>query len=195
VSALTRLRAFASAADEPDERCELCGSAVGRDHDHVADVQQGALRCVCRPCRILFDDSGAGGGRLRGVPDRVVGIVMQTGVLGGLKVPVGTAFVIVSSRHDRAVAFYPSSLGATEADVDMDAWRMLTSRHPEVSTMVADVEALLIHERSGGVDAFVVPVTTAYELVERVRSSWTGISGGEASTVIGAFMAELRSGC
>jgi hypothetical protein len=47
--------------------------------------------------------------------------------------------------------------------------------------------------RGTGFEAFVVPITTCYELVARVRMSWQGFDGGEAVHAhVAAFFAALR---
>jgi hypothetical protein len=134
--------------DEDRARCEMCGRDAGPDHPHVLDLEAAgvALACACRPCHLLLTSPGAGGGRWRAVPDewRRVGSVELA------QVPVGVAFVVVDSRRDRPVAYYPGPAGATESElaVAIDA----------LPAMAPDVEALVVRDGEG----FVVPVSAAF---------------------------------
>src|SRR5262249_12126218 len=86
------------------ERCELCGGALPERHRHVIELADRALRCACGACAVLFRDPGAGGGRYRTVPDRVVRI--ESGLdLSALGVPVELAWLI--RRGDSWIAAFP----------------------------------------------------------------------------------------
>jgi hypothetical protein len=157
------------------ERCELCGGAAGDPHPHVVDLERSgaaSLSCACRACHLLLASDGAGGGRWRAVPEhrRAVDPVEIPGV------PVGVAFVVVDSRRGGPVAYYPGPAGATESELDVAV--------ADLPALVPDVEALVV--RDG--EAFVVPVSAAYELVGELRRAWEGITGGDApARVLDAF--------
>src|SRR4051794_41824092 len=77
------------------EQCELCGTPIPAEHRHVLEVASRELKCVCRPCSILFDRRAAAEGRYRLVPDRrpLVGDPEpHDGVGGGLRPPRGPGF-------------------------------------------------------------------------------------------------------
>jgi hypothetical protein len=97
-------------------------------------------------------------------------------------VPVGVAFVVVDAHRARPVAYYPGPAGATESELDVtvDALPALTP----------GTEALVV--RDG--EAFVVPVSAAYALAGELRSTWEGLTGGDAPTrVLDAFVDQARA--
>ena len=161
------------------ERCELCGGPAGEEHPHVVDTEaRGAssLACACRPCHLLLAATTTG--RWRAVVDdwRTVDAVDLPDV------PVGVAFVVVDPHDRRPVAYYPGPAGATESELDLppDALPDLTP----------GTEALVV--RDG--EAFVVPVSEAYALAGELRTSWEGLTGGDAPTrVLDAFIERART--
>ena len=102
-----------------------------------------------------------------------------------------------SARVIANVANIPSSVrfnrsGATESELPLDAWNALATAVPTLSTLAADVEAALLRRRDNEVDAFIVPIDVAYELVGRMRRGWRGFSGGdEVWREIDAFFARV----
>jgi hypothetical protein len=181
-------------ATKPD-MCELCGALAGEPHSHVIDITDRRLMCVCRPCHILFAHPGSGAGRFRSVPDRYVRLAQsEQSHLPWYEwpIPVGIAFVILSSTLGRAVAFYPSPAGATESNIEVGDWAELSRTVPELATMEPDVEALLVCRRRESCKAWIVPVDACYSLVGRIRKTWRGFEGGEqAWTEIDGFFARL----
>jgi hypothetical protein len=161
------------------ERCELCGGPAGEDHPHVVDVETAgpsSLACACRPCHMLLAASDSGRWRAVGDAWRTVGPVDLP------EVPVGVAFVVVDSRRQRAVAYYPGPAGATESELDV-----ATDALPD---LVPDVEALVLRDGA----AWVVPVSAAYALAGELRTSWQGLTGGDAPTrVLDAFVDQARA--
>src|SRR5205085_975626 len=80
----------------------------------------------------------------------------------------------------RVVACYPSPAGATESELDLDAWAQIAAANPTLADIEPDVEAALV--RRSGEDEFtclVVPIDACYELVGVVRQHWTGFHGGD----------------
>jgi hypothetical protein len=174
---VTLLPTRSASTAEPMARCELCGGPAGDDHPHVLDAEAGAnaLSCACRPCYLLLDAPGAGGGRWRAVPDewRAVGPVDLR------EVPVGVAFVVVESRHGGPVAYYPGPAGATRSELDVDP--------SALPAMAPDVEALVVAHGAG----YVVPVSAAFALAGELRTTWEGFTGGDAPTrALDAFLDE-----
>lgn len=161
----------------------MCGDGIADDHGHLVNLFSRSLMCVCRPCHLLFTQTGAGGARFRAVPQRYLSI-RAFGAAGSswdmLDVPIGLAFFFQNSATGRVTAFYPSPAGATESELPLEAWTIVVDNAPELSTLLPDVEALLVRRRSGGpTDALVVPIDACYELVGRVRRAWRGLQGGD----------------
>ena len=164
----------------------MCGAVTGPAHGHVVDTEHRSLRCVCRPCYLLFaHDSG----RYRAVPDRyLTGRRLSSAEWESLGIPVGSAFFL-RGEHGMS-AFYPSPAGATECLLNLDAWTSLTTTHPLLAAATPEVEAILV--RDG--EAFLVPVDVCYELVGLVRTHWKGFDGGtEAHERIDEFFGGIRA--
>ena len=176
-----------------EERCELCSADIDDEHGHLVNVPSRALLCVCRPCYLLFTHDGAGDTRFRAVPQRYE-VVREFAIAGGgwesLDVPIGLAFFFHNSATGRTTAFYPSPAGATESELPLEAWNAVVEAAPSLSTLTADVEALLVRRRgspsrqeglpvSEEADALIVPVDACYELVGRIRRAWRGLQGGD----------------
>ena len=163
------------------ERCELCGGPAGEDHPHVVDIEASgasSLACACRPCHLVLAPSTTG--RWRAVLDdwRSVDAVDLPDV------PVGVAFVVLHPRTEQPVAYYPGPAGATESELDVAA--------DALPDLTPGTEALVV--RDG--EAFVVPVSEAYALAGELRTTWEGLTGGDAPTrVLDTFVARARARC
>ena len=183
----------------PGERCDLCNEAIADEHEHVVNVESRNLLCTCRGCWLLFTSDGAGGGRHRAVPDRYASVddlALSGGTWDSFQIPVKVAFFFHNSSLGRVTAFYPSPAGATESLLPLDAWRELVEANPILSTLVPDVEALLVRVGSDECDAFVVPIDACYELVGHMRRLWRGFDGGrEAKDALERFFSDLRGRC
>jgi hypothetical protein len=204
------LRRFVGSAPRPrrspdgaGERCELCGDPCGPEgtvahpgHGHVADVESHAIRCVCRPCYLLFVQRGAAGGRYRAVPDRFVHVPqpeLTAAQWDALQIPVRIAFLFRHGDTREWVAFYPSPAGATQSLLALGSWADVVAANPVFADAEPDVEAVLVQSTGTGFEAFIVPISACYELVARVRLTWQGFDGGdEAHAQIEAFFAALR---
>jgi hypothetical protein len=124
---------------------------------------------------MLFDHSQLA---LRAVPDRWLALPdLPRPLWDVLQVPVGTAFLMVGSDGG-VTALYPGPAGATESTLDLSGWEQLRSAVPALSVLAPDVEALLVHDADGRVEAFVVPVDACYQLVGTLRQVWHGFDGG-----------------
>jgi hypothetical protein len=167
---------------DPAERCDVCGAPIDADHDHLVDLHVRALRCACRACYLLFSHEGAGGGRLRAVPQRYVllpELAAARAQLDAFALPIGLAFFMRTTPTGRITAFYPSPAGATESELPLDAWDEFVAAVPALGTLAADVEAVLIRKRDEAVEGFIVPIDASYELVGRIRRAWRGFQGGD----------------
>jgi Family of unknown function (DUF5947) len=178
---MTDLRQMKRKPPSAAERCELCAAEMAPDHGHVVNVPRRTLLCVCRPCYLKFTREGESGLRFRAVPERYLLLPELAAAREGLEalqIPIGLAFFFRNSATGRTTAFYPSPAGATESELALDAWDAIVSAVPRLSTLKADVEALLVRARESGLDALIVPIDACYELVGRIRRNWTGIHGG-----------------
>jgi hypothetical protein len=178
------LRRFARNSDS-DERCELCGSAVAPEHEHLVEPGKRRLICACQACAILF--SGQVGQRYGRVPTRVrslPGFRLTDAQWDSLLVPINMAFFFANSATGKVTAVYPSPAGATESLLPLENWEQIALPNPAVRSMEPDVEALLVN-RLGAVRGFpvnqyfLVPIDQCFKLVGLVRMHWRGLSGGE----------------
>jgi hypothetical protein len=172
------------------EHCELCGSAVAAEHEHLVEPGKQRLVCACQACAILFSGQGFGGQmkqRYKRVPARIrflPGFRLTDGQWDGLMVPINMAFFFESSASGRITAVYPSPAGATESLLPLETWEQIAGENPELRSMEADVEALLVNRlgASRGFPAnqyFLLPIDQCFKLVGLVRTNWRGFSGGE----------------
>jgi hypothetical protein len=196
-SALRRLAQRRVIAPEPRvEQCDLCAAPVAPEHRHVVDVRSRQFLCACRACTILFDREGAGGGHFRLLPDRrllIEDFDLDEASWLALAIPVDMAFFFHSTPAGRVMAFYPSPMGSTESLLELDEWQSIVAANPVLTTMEADVEALLVNRADGARQHWIVPVDTAYALVGLIRSRWKGLNGGaEVWEEITRFFEDLR---
>jgi hypothetical protein len=198
-NAFERLRGFIR-RPMPLERCELCGNALGPDHQHLLEPVARKLICACEACAVLF--SGQGQTKYKRVPRRVrfLGDFRLTdSQWDGLMMPINMAFFFKSTPQGRVVALYPSPAGATESLLEFDTWDEIVGENPTLEEMEADVEALLVN-RIGHARGFtepeyyVVPIDQCFKLVGLIRSRWQGLSGGtEVWQDIAEFFASLKA--
>ena len=198
--ASSRLRRLAQRPHETEqapaeERCELCGELIPADHRHLVNLSTRALMCACRPCSLLFDQKGAGGGHYRLVPDRrlrIEGFELDDAQWQSLRIPVDMAFFFGSSSAERTVAFYPGPMGATESLLELEAWQEIVAANPVLGELEWDVEALLVNRAGEVRDHWIVPIDDCYDLAGLIRTHWRGLSGGqEVWTEIGGFFERL----
>jgi hypothetical protein len=181
------------------EACELCAAPLGDGHAHVVDLRRRAVRCACVACAVLFREPGAGAGRFRTIPDRVLvdpGLELSDAEWAALEIPVGLAFLFRSSAAGRWIAVYPGAAGAIESALPLEAWSRLSARLPLAAACEADVEALLVRTGRGGVrpELLLVPIDRCYALAGRLRQVWRGFEGGaEARAELETFFAGLRA--
>ena len=124
----------------------MCSESIADEHQHVVNVAGRQLMCVCRGCYLLFTDSHAEL-RYRAVPDRYLAFpdfALDRRAWEALQIPVGVAFFFRNSALGRTVAFYPGPAGASESELDLDAWNAISGADPRVGLLADDVEALLV---------------------------------------------------
>lgn len=213
------LRRFARPSRTPagapaDERCELCGERIGREHGHMVDLQKRSIACACRACALLFTRDG---GRYRTVPDRVLAdprAPLTGAEWAELQIPVAIAFFFVNSALGQVIASYPSPAGVTECELDLAAWDRLADGHPLLGVLKPDVEAILVlgsgaagsgaggnggdgsnggTAGAGGIETFLVPIDICYSLAGALRLEWRGFDGGaEVKRILADLIASLR---
>ena len=191
-------RAAEAAAREQaaQESCELCGERIWPEHRHLLEVATREVKCVCRPCSILFDRDAASEGRYRLLPDRhlfLEDFEMSDAQWESLRIPVDMAFFFHSAPAERIVAFYPSPMGPTESLLRVDTWEELEISNPVLKGMKRDVEALLVNRVRGAREHFLAPMDECYSLVGLIRMHWRGLSGGrEVWEEIDRFFENLK---
>ena len=181
-------------AREPDrvERCDLCAAEVPPAHRHLVHVGDRSLRCACRACALLFDGRTDG---LRTVPERYLtdpAFVLTDAQWDALQIPVGLAFFLHSSVIGGILACYPGPAGATESELDLDAWADGVGAGRLAGLLEPDVEALLVRREPAA--CLLVPIDACYRLVGLVRRAWRGFDGGtEAWRDVDDFFADARA--
>src|SRR5690349_18056586 len=119
-SSLDILRQFARRREKrpPAEQCELCSEEIPAQHNHLLEVSNRTLVCVCRPCSILFSDPGAGSGKYRLVPSRFLLLQdfhMTDEQWENLAIPVNMVYMFYNTMAQCVMTFYPSPAGAMES--------------------------------------------------------------------------------
>jgi hypothetical protein len=197
---LARIRAAGSAPQPIGERCEMCSEQIADEHQHVVNVEGRQLMCVCRGCYLLFTDIHAQL-RYRAVPDRYLAFpdfALDRRRWEALQIPVGLAFFFRNSALDRVVAFYPGPAGATESELDLEAWNDIRAADPRVDMMADDTEALMVRvsqenaDAAGSPECHLLPIDACYEFVGRLRMLWRGFDGGrEAHNYMDEFFVAI----
>jgi hypothetical protein len=202
---LARIRSNSRAPEPAGERCEMCSESIADEHQHVVDVAGRELMCVCRACYLLFTDNSADL-RYRAVPDRYLAFgdfALDRRAWEALQIPVGVAFFFSNSALGRTVAFYPGPAGATECELDLDAWNAISDADSRVGLLADDVEALLVRvpeiDSSGDGEfaqpqSYLVPIDACYEFVGHLRMLWRGFDGGQqARQFIDSFFTQIAA--
>lgn len=200
-TALGRLKGLARST-KPRERCELCGEALGPEHEHLLQPEIRRLMCACNACAFLFDQPEAG--KYRRVPRRVRLLdpfELDDALWDELRLPINLAFFYHSTAAGRVVATYPSPAGPMDSLLSLESWSELERRNPILATLQPDVEALLVERlgprsNSPNDQPFyaLAPIDKCFELVGLLRMHWRGLSGGtEVWREIAAFFERLRA--
>jgi Family of unknown function (DUF5947) len=194
VSSLRRLSKPAQQEPSPgnDELCDLCGAGIQAKHNHLLQLTDRRILCVCSSCWA----EGAADPEMRPTGTRVLwleGFELPDELWAKLEVPIGLAFFMRSTGTGGVVAQYPSPAGATESELDLRAWDELCAVNPVLGTLEADIEALIVNRVSEPPQFAIAPIDECYMLVGAIKSSWEGISGGEAvERTVPVFFDELR---
>lgn len=190
---LASLRNFVRKAPET-EHCELCAVALREHHQHLVDPKTRRLICACDACAMLFTPSGETKYRRVPLDARFLSdFRLSNQAWNGLGIPIGLAFIYLSSVSNQTLAVYPSPAGPTESELQRDSWEDLVADNPVLAKLTPDVEALLINRMNGAREYFVAPIDECYKLTGLVRKYWRGFSGGdEGWEQIGKFFERLK---
>lgn len=182
MTALRPLERFVRRRVSAAPRCELCGEPLGEPHRHVIDVEEGRVHCACAVCTRIFDTPA---GRYRTVPTDVRSVEgLREEDWRSLGIPVGLAFFVRSSTAGWKTIL-PSPAGSTEAEVPEAAWAALVARADLDSRVRADIEAVVVRWRRGGVvSSCIAPIDVCFELMALLRQKWSGFDGGENVRVL-----------
>jgi hypothetical protein len=174
--------------------CDLCGTALRPEHQHLLNTAEGKLLCACDACVILL--SGGEGARFRQVPRRIEFLPefrMTDSQWNALGIPIELAFFFHRAQAGKIVALYPGPAGVTQSSPPAEAWCELEKENPALGRLQADVEALLISRLRQTQCACVVPIDECYRLSGLIRTRWRGFSGGtEVWQEVGKFFDELK---
>ena len=187
---ISRLRRFL--VRPADERCDFCSAVIAPVHAHLIERATRQFHCACQGCAFSL-----------GASARYSLISPRTEILrdfrlsdadwNALQIPIGMAFVYYSTPAKRPIAIYPSPAGATESELDLEAWSQLVAENPAIAALEPDVEALLVNRTHGSREYYRVSIDRCYALIGVVRTHWHGLSGGtEAWDAIRGFFKGLR---
>jgi len=173
--------------------CELCGAPLSGEHSHVADTSSRRLLCACDRCaRTSTSAMQPVTGRY--LHDRRMSITAEQ--WAALDVPVDLAFVFFNAALGRFIVSYPGPAGAIESPLAVARWQALAGAHPWAEQLLPDVEAVLVRRAGDAFQSFVIPIDRCYELVGRIRTSWSGLDGGDAVRLeVDRFFADLTTRC
>lgn len=177
---------------ERPEHCDLCGEEIPPDHRHLLHLEERRVACSCETCRALLQADSPWrptGTRTLWLDD----LALSEEVWARFGIPIGLAFFLARASGG-VVALYPSPAGATESELDLDAWAELVSANPALQDLEPEIEGLIVNRLSEPRQYAVAPVDECYRLVGLIKSAWQGISGGP--TVVAAvesFFAELET--
>ncbi|MEA2265548.1 MAG: hypothetical protein QOE27_1131 [Solirubrobacteraceae bacterium] len=191
---VTRMRGLAKPPPAPDvERCELCETTVPSDHRHLLHLVERRIVCSCEVCWAKH----SGDPEYRPAGMRTVWLEdfeCSDDMWANFAIPIGLAFFMRSGLEDRVVGMYPSPAGATECELDLEAWDRLVAANPVLEHLDIDGEALLVNRMGDEHQYAIAPIDACYRLVGLIKSNWEGISGGTAiEKTVPTFFEELRA--
>ena len=180
------------AAPSEHGTCELCPIGISEEHKHLIHLDERRIVCVCATCWSLR----SGDAEFRPVGNRRVwleGVRISDEQWAAFQIPIGLAFFMISSVTGSVIALYPSPAGATESELDLEAWADVCAANPELE-LEPDSEALIVNRLADPPQHMIAPIDAAYGLVGVVKSSWEGISGGSGvPDAVAAYIEGLRA--
>lgn len=177
------------------EKCEFCGIGLQPEHRHLLEVAKRRIVCTCTPCALRFQDVVEG--RFKLVPSDIRHLSdfdLSDSEWENFALPINLAFFFYSTPQQKMNAMYPSPAGATESLLPLTAWATLVERNSELTTMAADVEALLVNRVGTKREYYLVPIDLCFELIGLIRVHWRGLSGGDKVwEEVAKFFSKLRA--
>jgi hypothetical protein len=164
---------------EDVEKCEICSRPLSEEHRHLLELAERRILCACEPCiatKSGFKDYCPVGTRTLWLDD----FQFSDELWAAFQLPVGLAFFMRSTGTNSVVALYPSPAGATESELHLESWKKLVAANPILNDLEADAEALVVNRITGHNEHAIVPIDECYRLVGLIKSTWQGISGGNA---------------
>lgn len=173
-------------------RCDLCGGLmVAEDHRHLLSLSDRQILCACEPCIAMR----AGEADLRPTGTRAVildGFDLDDELWARFQIPIGLSFFLIIAGG--VVALYPSPAGVTESELYLEAWDELVARNAVLEDLEPEVEALVVNRLEAPARFAIVPIDRCYELVGTIKTTWEGISGGDAvANAVAAFFTRLAA--
>ncbi len=172
--------------------CELCGIGVSDDHRHLLHLDERRIVCVCETCWSIRSGDAEyrpTGARRLWLED----FTLSDADWAAFEIPIGLAFMMRSGVNGEIVALYPSPAGATECELDLNAWGRVCAVNPVLDLLEPDAEALIVNRLADPPQHAIVPIDECYRLVGLVKSRWEGISGGRAiDSAVEEFFESLR---
>ena len=154
-------------------------------------LEERRIACTCETCRALLQGDSPWrptGTRTFWLPD----LSLSDEMWARFAIPIGLAFFLTRSSGS-VVALYPSPAGATESELDLDAWAELVSANPQLQELEPEVEGLIVNRLVEPPQHAVAPIDECYRLVGLIKAGWQGISGGPTvAAAVDAFFAELE---
>jgi hypothetical protein len=174
-------------------RCELCPLTLADDHKHLLDLEERRIICVCPTCWSIR----SGEARYRPTGSRTLwldGLELSDELWASFQIPIGLAFFLRSTTTGGIVALYPSPAGATESELDLEAWDRLVAANPALEDLDPDAEALIVNRLATPHVHAIAPLDDCYRLVGIIKSTWEGISGGAAmEAAVQRYFDDLRA--
>jgi len=179
-------------AGGPAGHCQLCPISLGADHKHLLDLQERRILCVCPTCWSMR----SGEARYRPTGSRTLwleGLRLSDDLWAAFGIPIGLAFFLHSTESGRVVGLYPSPAGATECELELDAWERLLAVNPVLEDLDPDAEALIVNRMGTPHQYAIAPLDDCYRLVGIIKSTWEGIAGGsEMEAAVQRYFEGLR---
>jgi hypothetical protein len=174
-------------------RCELCPISLPEQHKHLLDLEERRIVCVCPTCWSLR----SGEARYRPTGSRTVWLEdldLSDELWAAFQIPIGLAFFMRSSASGEIVGLYPSPAGATECELDLEAWERFVEVNPVLEDLDPDAEALIVNRMADPPAYAIAPLDDCYRLVGIIKATWEGVSGGaEMEAAVARYFDDLRA--
>jgi Family of unknown function (DUF5947) len=184
---------MAGGGDRGGGHCELCPISLADDHKHLLDLDERRIVCVCPTCWSMR----SGEARYRPTGSRTLWLhdfELADDLWAAFQIPIGLAFFMRSTESGNVIGLYPSPAGATECELDLDAWDRLVAANPVLEDLDADAEALIVNRLADPHAHAIAPLDDCYRLVGIIKATWEGIAGGaEMEAAVAGYFDGLRA--